>query len=104
MLVRRPRACAAVRDDEPVTRGLLDERATAQLRAALADYTVDAVHERIGPAGQAALARADLSGVAGELGGDTALATFLRVFLLGDKSGERAAGTAFAPLTLETAY
>lgn len=103
MLVPPPRRPAAVRHDEPVTHGLLDERATDDLRAALTGYTVDAVHERIGLAGQAALTRGDLRGAGRHLAGDDRVATLVRLFLLGDEVGEPAARDAFAPLSLDRA-
>jgi hypothetical protein len=87
-----------------VIRGLLDEPATDALRTALAGYTVDAVHERIGLAGQAALGRGDLRGAARQLSGDDRLATLVRLFLLGDEADEAAARSAFTPLPLDTAF
>jgi SAM-dependent methyltransferase len=87
-----------------MTAGLLDERATDQLRTALRGFTVDAVHERLGLVGQAALDRADLCGVARELRGDTgALATLIRLFLLGEPVDEATATAALAPLPLAAA-
>ena len=83
--------------------GLLDEDATQRLRAALAGYTVDAVHDRLGLVGQAALARADRHGVARRIGGTDRLATLLRLFALGADVDEDAAAAAFAPLHLDEA-
>ena len=93
----------AVRHDEPVTAGLFDERATEQLRAAVAGYTVDAVHDAVGLPGQAALGRGDLVGVARYLSGDGPLETLIRLFLIGADVSETAARRALGPLPLEVA-
>ncbi|WP_375502762.1 methyltransferase [uncultured Jatrophihabitans sp.] len=81
-----------------------------RLRAALAGYTVDAVHDALGLAGQAAHSRADLSGVARALGqslhrgsADARLGTLVDLFLLGSEVDEAAARAAFAPLPLDRA-
>jgi methylase of polypeptide subunit release factors len=93
-----------VRHDEAVTTGLLDARGTEQLRAALRGFTVDAVHERLGLPGQAALDRGDLRGAARSLhGGDDPLATLIRLFLLGEPVPEPAARAALDPLPLPVA-
>jgi len=83
--------------------GLLDDDATGRLRAALGGYTVDAVADRLGLAGEAALQRADLAGVARQVRGDDPLATLLRLFVLGAAVDERAAAAALAPLRLDEA-
>ena len=83
--------------------GLLDEQATTRLRSALTGYTVDAVHDRLGLVGYAALARGDLAGVARRIDGDDPLATMITLFLLGGEVADRAAGAAFDPLPLDDA-
>jgi methylase of polypeptide subunit release factors len=82
---------------------LLDPAALAQLRTALDDYTVDGVHEMLGPAGRTALDRGDLDGVARALPGAEKLSTLLRLFLLGEPVAAAAAATALAPLGLDRA-
>src|SRR4051794_26182943 len=84
-------------------RSLLDDDATLRLRAALGGYTVDAVAERLGLAGQAALARGDLDGVRRRVGGPDALATLLRLFVLGADVEVEAAADALAPLRVDEA-
>ena len=83
--------------------GLLDPDATARLRASLTGYTVDAVNERLGLVGQAALGRGDLAGVARRLPGSDRLATLVRLFLLGSAVGQDAAAAALDPLRLDEA-
>lgn len=83
--------------------GLFDEREVELLRSALAGYTVESVHELLGLAGQAALQRGDLDGVARHLRGDDRLPTLVRLFLLGAEVPEAAARSAVAPLPLESA-
>ncbi len=83
--------------------GLFDGREIDQLRAALAGYTVDSVHELIGLPGQAALQRGDLAGVARRVRGDDPLPTLVRLFLLGADVAEAAARAALAPLPLDAA-
>jgi SAM-dependent methyltransferase len=93
-----------VRDDEPVTAGLFDDRETALLREALGRYTVDAVHELIGLTGQAALARGDLAGVSRQVRRQRGrLATLVRLFLLGQPVREADARAALEPLPLDAA-
>jgi hypothetical protein len=93
----------SVRNDEAVVTGLFDERETELLRSALAAYTVDGVDALLGPVGQAALGRAELSGVARQLPDDGPLATLVRLFLLGAAVPERCARAALEPLPLEAA-
>jgi methylase of polypeptide subunit release factors len=83
---------------------LFDERDIESLRTALGEYTVEAVHELIGPVGQAALTRGDLAGVARQVSGDQRLSTLVRLFILGGEVPERAAEAAFRPLPLDLAY
>jgi methylase of polypeptide subunit release factors len=93
----------AVGDDGRMTRALVDERGIDQLRTALAGYTVDAVIERLGLVGQAALNRADLAGVARAVRGNDRLATLIRLFVVGLPVDDRAARHALAPLPPEAA-
>lgn len=75
------------------------------MRRALDGFTVPAVHELLGPTGQAAHSQNDLSFVrrvvraadAGRLGG------LISLFLLGDEVEEKTARTALAPLSLDAA-
>jgi Methyltransferase small domain len=83
--------------------GLLDDREVDLLREALVDYTVDGVHELVGLAGQAALGRGDLAGLARQLSGDSRLDTLGRLFLLGGVVPEAAARLALHPLPLDRA-
>jgi len=84
--------------------GLLDARAVDQLRRALADYTVDGLHELLGLDGQLALARGDLAGVRRRLRLErSAIADLARLFLLGDATPESSAARALAPLPLGVA-
>ena len=92
-----------IRHDERMRPGLLDDDATDRFRAALAPYTVDAVAERLGRAGQAALARGDLAGVARRVSGDDPLAILLRLFVLGADVDGPAAAAALSPLRLDEA-
>lgn len=82
---------------------LLDESGVAALRTALAGFTVDGVHELIGPIGRAALERGDLLGVERALPANEPLATLVRLFLLGVPVSEMAARAALTPLPLEAA-
>ncbi|HEV7205649.1 MAG TPA: methyltransferase [Jatrophihabitans sp.] len=84
---------------------LLDPADVDRLRAALGDFTVAAVHDLLGPAGQAAHSQNDLSYVRRVVRGAGAghLATLVALFLLGDEVDESAARAALAPLALEAA-
>jgi methylase of polypeptide subunit release factors len=82
---------------------LLDERAVDALRTAFDDYTVERVHAVLGLAGQAALARGDLSGVRRGLPPGDHTATLIRLFLLGEPVPQAAAASALAPLSLDQA-
>ena len=92
-----------IRHDGSMRPGLLDDDATARLRAALDGYTVDAVADRLGLAGQAALQRGDLAGVARRIDGDDPLATLLRLFVLCADVDGASAVRALAPLRLDEA-
>lgn len=73
------------------------------LRAALvaADYTVDGVTDLLGPAGEAALDRADLAGVRRVLRPERGpLADLCRLFLVGDEVPTDAATAAFGAVPL----
>jgi hypothetical protein len=83
--------------------GLLDDHEVDLLRHALAGYTVDSVHELVGVAGQAALGRGDLTGLARQLSGGSPLDTLGRLFLLGAVVPEAAARVALHPLRLDRA-
>lgn len=95
----------------PHARPLLPAAELAALREALAGYTVDAVHDLLGLAGEAAHDRGDLAGVARAVrtaasGGDAGarrLATTIRLFLLGQAVDEADARTALHPLALDAA-
>ena len=89
----------------PAAAALLPPHDLDRLRAALACYTVDSVHEALGPVGQAAHSRGDLTGVARALRGadDARLATLIGLFLLGQEVDEAAARAAFGSLPLEAA-
>ncbi len=87
--------------DVPVA--LLEPAALDALRAALCDYTVDAVHEVLGPAGRTALDNGDLSGLARALPAGEKLTTLLRLLLLGEPVGTVAATAALRPLDLDMA-
>jgi methylase of polypeptide subunit release factors len=88
---------------------LLPDRELAQLRAALDPFTVDGVAQLLGPTGQAAQARGDLAGVARAAArampsiADRALATLVRMFLLGEPVDAGDADRALAPLPLAAA-
>lgn len=84
---------------------LLDRADLDRLRAALDDFTVAAVHDLLGPAGQAAHSQNDLSFVRRlvRAEGPSPLATLMALFLLGDEVEEAAARAALAPLPLEAA-
>ncbi len=84
----------------------------AALRSAVAEYTVDAVHDLLGLTGQTAHDRGDLAGVARAVRAATPpaagvatrrLATLVRLFLLGHEVDEAAARAALAPLPLSAA-
>jgi hypothetical protein len=97
-----------VRDDgsvPPRIAPLLAPDDLARLRPALADFTVDAVHELLGPVGQAAHDRGDLAGVAREVAraGGTRTALLTRLFLLGATAPEGAAERALDPLPMTAA-
>ncbi|HEY2272671.1 MAG TPA: methyltransferase [Jatrophihabitantaceae bacterium] len=87
----------------PLTTPLLDGHALDDLRAALDGYTVDSVHELLGPLGRAAHERADLLGVERVLPSDDRVATLVRLFLLGEAVAESSASAALAPLALDAA-
>ena len=104
-----------LRDDGPVSD--VDEASVPQpepllaaadvdrLRTALADYTVDGLHERFGLVGRAALERGDLAGVrraVRELGDDP-VAGLASLFLLGDEMDESAARRVLDPLPVDAA-
>ncbi len=76
---------------------ILDERRLAELSSALAEFTPDAVQERLGPIGRAAHQRADLAGVERTLGEDR-LSGLIRLFLLGLPVPLDQARAALAPL------
>jgi hypothetical protein len=105
MLVRVDiRTDARVRDDDAMTSGLFDDREVALLRGAVRGYTVDAVHDLIGPVGQSELARGDLAGVSRRLRGVIdPVATLVRLFLLGLTVPEPEARSALHPLPLDAA-
>jgi methylase of polypeptide subunit release factors len=86
-----------------VPAALLGPAALVLLREALAGYTVDAVYDLLGPAGQAAHQRGDLAGVARALPDDNPLATLVRLFLLGEDVATSAARVALQPLDVGTA-
>ena len=76
-----------------------------RLRAALvtAAYTVDGVTDLLGPAGEAALARADLAGVRRVLRPEAGpLADLCRLFLVGDDVAAADAATAFGAVPVDT--
>ena len=90
------------RDVEP----LLNPWDLERLRAALACFTVDSVHEALGLTGQAAHSRADLAGVARALRHNAVeqrLSTLIRLFLLGHEVDEGAARCALDPLSMSSA-
>lgn len=104
---RRGRA-DAVRDDGPVPpqiAPLLAPDDLDRLRRALAHFTVEAVHELLGPVGQAAHDRGDLAGVAREVArtGATRTAVLTRLFLLGAAVSEPDARRALDPLPVGAA-
>ncbi|MHA3703311.1 DUF7782 domain-containing protein [Jatrophihabitans sp. YIM 134969] len=87
----------------PVT-ALLPATDLDRLRTALVDaaYTVDGVTDLLGPAGEAALARADLAGVRRVLRAHRGpLADLCRVFLVGDDVPADAAAAAFGEVPVE---
>lgn len=77
---------------------VLDRVALGATRAALADFTPDAVQELLGPSGSAAHLRGDLTGVARALPSGERLATLVRLFLLGLPVDEATARSALHPL------
>jgi methylase of polypeptide subunit release factors len=82
---------------------LLDDAGIDRLRSALAQFTVDAVHDALGVVGTAALDRGDLRGARRELAGDSPLRTSVLLWTLGEVVSEKDARTALGPLTLEEA-
>ena len=74
-----------LREDGPVTTPapLFGDADLDVLRAALADFTTDEVHDTLGPIGRAAQERGDVTGAERELPADDDLATLVRLFLLG---------------------
>ncbi len=78
---------------------LLEDAHLAQLRQALAEYTVDGVHELVGLAGQLALARGEVAALARGLD-DSRLADLTRLFLLGESIPAPRAARAVRPLGL----
>lgn len=85
---------------------LLPAAELAQLRVALAGYTVDAVTEILGPAGDVALRRGDLAGArhaVAATGADGQPAGLTRLFVLGEELSARAAAAALAPLDVDAA-
>lgn len=74
-----------------------------QLRDALLGFTPDSVNERIGLAGQAAHARADLLGVERQVAEDDPLATLIRLFLLGRPVSIASARDALGSVSLDRA-
>jgi hypothetical protein len=91
-------------DVTAVARPLLDPPALDALRTALMPWTVDAVHELLGPIGRAAHERGDLLGVARVLPppGD-GLADLVRLFLLGAELDEAVARRALHPVPIDAA-
>jgi len=78
---------------------LLAPAALGDLRAAIDAFTANAVLGLLGPVGQSALDRGDLLGAERVVAGDDgALATLVRLFLLGLPISESAARSALAPL------
>ncbi|MCU1657668.1 MAG: methyltransferase [Pseudonocardiales bacterium] len=82
---------------------LLDGPGIERLRAALAGYTADAIHDLLGIAGTAALRRGDLAALRRHLTADTPVSTLVRLFLLGEPVDETAAARALHPLTTDAA-
>ncbi len=85
--------------------GLLDDDGTSALRAALAEFTVDAVDATLGPDGRRSPAAGDRAGVERALrmtppGRVTAL---IRLFLLGSAIADTDAVAALRPLSLDRA-
>jgi hypothetical protein len=62
-----------IRHDGHVIAAMLDDPGLDRLRTALAGYTVDAVDERLGLRGRAALDRTDLRGASRALAGGDAV-------------------------------
>ncbi len=84
--------------------GLFDDARTGLLRAALAGWTTDTVHDLLGLPGRAALERGDLAGATRALRGrDDAPATLVRLFVLGAPVPAERAAAALAPLPLDAA-
>jgi methylase of polypeptide subunit release factors len=86
-----------------MTDPLLGPASLELLKRALEDYTVDGVHELLGPDGRAAHLRGDLAGVARALPGDDRIGTLVRLFLLGEQVTETQARAALRPLDLGAA-
>lgn len=97
----------------PAPAPLLGSDDLDRLRDALAEYTTDGVHERLGVIGRAAHERGDLDGVARTVRGTTgrdhlspdgdAVGLLIRLFLLGDTLPTSQAARALHPLPLATA-
>jgi hypothetical protein len=82
---------------------VLPERELAELRQAVAEYTVDTFYERTGLRGRAALERGDLVGVERLLPRGERLSALVRLFLLGQSIPAADARRALAPLDPERA-
>ncbi len=82
--------------------GLLDDNGTSALRVALTDFTVDTVDATLGPNGRHALAIGDRAGVERALPSD-AIASLIRLFLLGAAIPDTEAAAALHPLPLDSA-
>lgn len=76
---------------------LLDPEAMTALQRVLEEFTVEAVHEQLGPVGQAAQERGDIDGALRELT-EERTATLIRLLLLGVPVSDDAARAAFGPL------
>lgn len=74
-----------------------------RLRAALGDFTVDGIHQRLGLVGRAAHERGDLHAVDRALPTGDRVATLVRLFLLGRAVPEAEARAALHPLDLADA-
>ena len=82
---------------------ILAPRALDRFRAALTDFTVDGVRDLLGPVGDSALTRGDLTGVSCALPPGDRLSTLVRLFLLGEVVSAADAAHALAPLPLPDA-
>ena len=93
-----------MRDHVRMIRPLLDPAGVSDLRTAFADYTPQGVDAVLGLAGSAALDRGDLAGAAyAARGADGAVATLVRLFILGREASEDDARRAFEPLSIDVA-